>query len=71
MLDDFFYTNSRSPVFFKISVLNNFVKLTAQHVRRSLFLIKLKTYDLELFQKRLRHRCFAVNFAKFLKTHFS
>ena len=35
---------------------------------RASFLIKLRASD--LLKKRLWHRCFSVNFAKFLRTHF-
>ena len=35
------------------------------------FLIKLQSWNLELYLKRLWHRCLPVNFAKFLRTPFS
>ena len=41
-------------------VLRNFSKFTGKHLCQSLFLIKLQT----------QHSYFAVNFAKFLRTHF-
>ena len=34
------------------------------------FLIKLQGAGLQLYQKRLWHRCFSVNFVNFLKAHF-
>ena len=43
------------------SVLKNLAKFTGKHLCWSLF-FKMK--------KRLQHRCFAVNFAKFLRTPF-
>ena len=52
---------SRSQMFFKISVLKNFVTFTG-----SLFLIKLTPKT----PKRLKHRYFLVNIAKFLRTLF-
>ena len=52
-------------------VLRNFAKLTGKHLCRSLFLNKdAGLRPATLFKKRLRHRCFPVNFAKFLRVHF-
>ena len=34
------------------------------------FLIKLQVWDLKLYLKRFRHRCFTVNFAKFSRATF-
>ena len=45
------------------SVLKNFTKLTMKHLCHNL---QLST----LLKKRLWHRCFPVNFAKFLRTPF-
>ena len=45
---------------YKKGVLRNFAKFTGKHLCQSLFLLK----------KRLRHRCFPVNFARFLRTPF-
>ena len=57
---------SRSQMFFKIGVLQNFVIFTRKYLCWSVLLIKLtpKTH------KRLQHRCFLVNIAKFLRTPF-
>ena len=52
-------------------LLKNYIKFTRKHLCRSLFLNKVA--DLRtatLLKKRLWHRCFSVNFAKFLKTSF-
>ena len=49
-------------------VLRNFVKFTGKHLCQSLFLIKFKACT--FIKKRLWHRCFPVNFAKFLRTTF-
>ena len=57
--------SSRSQMFFKISVLKNFAVFTGKHQLWSLFLIKLQTWR---SAKRLQHRCFPVNIAKFLRT---
>ena len=45
----------------KISVLKNFTKFTGKHLCRSLFFNKVAG---------IRHRCFPVNFAKFVRTPF-
>ena len=49
------FLNSRSQMFFKIVVLENFAKFTEKHLCRSHFLIKL-------------HTCFPRIFVKFSKT---
>ena len=46
----------------KKGVLRNFVNFTEKHLYWSLFLIELQA-------KRLKHRCFPVEFTKFLKTY--
>ena len=52
-------------------VLRNFAKLTGKHICQSIFLMKLQaSRPATLSKKRLWHRCFPVNFAKFLKTPF-
>ena len=50
-------------------VLRNFEKFTGKPLCQSLFLIKLQR-PATLLKKRLWHRCFPVNFAKFLRTPF-
>ena len=60
----------------KKSVLRNFARFTGKHLRYSVFFNKvagLKVAGLRpvtLLKKRLWHRCFSVNFAKFLRTSF-
>ena len=49
----------------KKHVLNNFTNFTGKHMPWSLFLIKLQAH---VIKKRLQRRCFAVKFAKFLRT---
>ena len=59
-------------VFYRKAVLKNFAKFTGTHLCQSLFFNKVA--DLRtatLLQKRLWHRCFPVNFAKFLRKPFS
>ena len=52
-------------------VLKNIVKFTGKHVCKSLFLNKFAgRKPATLLKKRLWHRCFPVNFAKFLRTPF-
>ena len=56
-------------MFRKKGVLRNFAKFTGKHMYQSLFLIKLKGLGpATLLKKRLWHRYFPVNFAKFLRT---
>ena len=52
-------------MFYKIGVLKNFSKFTEKQLRLSLFFIKRSVI---LLKKRLQHRCFPVNIAKFLRT---
>ena len=50
-------------VFCERDVLRNFAKFTGKHLFQSLG-------PVTLLKKRFWHRCFAANFAKFLKTPF-
>ena len=62
------YRKARSSfpeVFCRKSVLRNFAKFTGKHLSESLFL-----RPATLLKKRLWHRCFPVNFAKFQRTPF-
>ena len=55
----------------KKDALKNFAKFTGKHMCWSLFLNKvagLKAYN--FIEKRLQHRCFPDNIAKFLRTPF-
>ena len=59
-------------MFFKIGILKRFTKFTGKHLCQSLFFNKVT--DLRpatLLKKRLWHKCFPVNLAKFLRTLFS
>ena len=56
-------------MFYQIGVLTNFAKFTRKHLCRILFLIKLQVSILQLYlKKRLRYRCFLMNFAIFYRT---
>ena len=55
--------SSRPEVFYKKGVLRNFAKFTGKHLCQSL-------RPATLLKKRLWHRCFPVNFVKFLRTPF-
>ena len=58
-------------MFYAKGVLRNFTKFTENHLRQSLFFNKVA--DLKpatLFKNRFWHRCFHVNFVKFLRAHF-
>ena len=55
-------------------VIRNFAKFTGKHLCQSLFFYKVAGQGLRpasLLKKRLWHRCFPVDFAKFLRTPFS
>ena len=61
-----------SEMFYKKGVLENFAKFTGKRLCHSIFFNKVADLSpATLFQKRLWHRCFPVNFAKFLRTPFS
>ena len=51
-------------------VLRNFVKLTGKHLLQRKHLPLAGLRPAILLKKRLSHRCFTVNFAKFLRTIF-
>ena len=55
----------------KGGVLKNLAKFTEKHLCQCLFFNKVAGLrPANLLIKRLRHSCFPVNFAKFLKTPF-
>ena len=65
------FRSSRPGVFCKKGVLRKFAKITGKHLCQSLFFNKVVGLRLAtLLKKRLWHRCFPVNFAKFLRTPF-
>ena len=56
----------------KKDVFQNFAKFTVKHLCQSLFFFNkvVRLRGATLLKKRLWHRCFPVNFAKFLGTSF-
>ena len=68
MLDFLFsdYSEAATKGFlYKKSILKNFGKFTGKYLRQSLFFNKVAG-----LRRRLWHRCFPMNFAKFLETPF-
>ena len=63
--------SSRPGVFCRKGVLRNFAKFKGKLLCQSLFFNKVAgVRPAILFKKRLWHRCFPLNFAKFLRTPF-
>ena len=63
--------SSRPKAFCKKVVLRNFAKFTGNQLCQNLFFSKVAGLKpATLLKKRLWHRCFTVNFAKFLRTFF-
>ena len=63
--------SSHRRCFVRKGIFRNFTKFTGKHLRQSLFFNKVVgTRPATLLKKRLWHRCFPVNFAKFLITPF-
>ena len=63
--------SSRLEVFCKKYILRNVTKFTGKHICQSLFFNKVAGLrPVTLFKKILWHRCFPVNFVKFLITPF-
>ena len=62
---------ARGVLWKKVVVLRNFAKFSWKHLCEIPFLNKVASLrPATLFKKRLWHRCFHVNFAKFLRTPF-
>ena len=55
-------------MFFKISVVKSFATSAGKYMCSSLFNKVEASRPAALLKKRLWHRCFPVNFVKFLKT---
>ena len=71
VLPEFTYRRSRAKVFCKKNVLRNFAKFTGKHLCQSLFFKELTGLrPATVLKKKLWHRCFHVNLAKFLRTPF-
>ena len=65
------YRSSHGRCSVKKGVPRNFAKFIWKHLCQSLFLNKVADiWPATLFKKRLWHRCFHVNFAKFLRSPF-
>ena len=64
------FRSSHQKCSVKQYVLRNFAKFRGKHLRQSLFFNKIAG-TATLLKKRLLHRCFPVNFAKFLKIPIS
>ena len=63
--------NSSLGLFCKKGVFKILTKFTEKYLCLNLVFKKVSGQRLgTLFKERLRHRCFPVNFAKFLRTHF-
>ena len=63
--------SSRPKMSCKKGVLKSFAKFTGKHLYQSLFFNKVVGLRFAtLLKKRFWHRCFLVNFAKFLRTPF-
>ena len=70
------YRSSRPGVSCKKGVLRNFAKFTGKHLCQSLFFnnvadLKKGVRPATLLKKRLWHKCFPVNFEKFLYISFT
>ena len=66
-----FYRSSHWRCSVREGVLRDFTKFTKKHLRRSLSFNKVASVrPATLFKKRLWHRCFPVNYSKFLRTPF-
>ena len=64
------YSRGKQPpeVFYKKGIFKNFSKCAGQHLYRRSFLNKIAgVRPTTLLKKRLRHKCFPVNFVKFLE----
>ena len=68
---DWIFRSNHHRCSLKTDVLRNFTKFTATHLCQSLFFNKVAGLSsATLLKKRLWHRCFPVNFAKFLRICF-
>ena len=65
------HRSSHPEVFCKKGVLRNFAKFPGKHLPQSLYFNKVASLrPATSFKKRLWHKRFPVNFAKFLRTPF-
>ena len=69
--DTLYFRSSHRKCSVGKGVLRNFAKFTGKHLCQSLFFNKIASLrPATLLRKRLWHRCFPVNFVKFLRTPF-
>ena len=61
-------TEAATNVFYEEGALKSFTRFTGKHLCQSLFFNK--TGSATLLKKRIWHRCFPVNFVKFLRIPF-
>ena len=66
-----YYRSSHQRCSIKIFVLKNFAKFTGKHLCQCLSFKVAGLMPANLLKKRLWHRCFPVNFVKFLRKPFS
>ena len=60
-------------MFYRKGVFRNFAKFSGKHLCKNLFINKVAGLSLSMqlyWKKRFLHRCFPVNFVKFLRTSF-
>ena len=65
----FIYFCTAPEVFYKKGVHRNFTKFTGKHLCQSIFFNKVAGHC-NFIKMKLWHRCFPMNFAKFLRTPF-
>ena len=63
--------SSHSEAFWKKGVLNNFEKLTGQHLYQTPFFVKFQVKDCNFIKKRLQHKHFPVKHATFILQNIS
>ena len=63
------YRSSNRRCSVRKGVLRNFAKFTEKHLCQSPFFNEVAGRACDFIKKGLWHRCFPVNFAKFLRTH--
>ena len=64
------FKSSQQRCSVKKGFLRNFAEFTGKHLCQSLFFTQVAAQPATLLKKRLWHRCFPENFAKFLRTPF-
>ena len=62
------YRSSHPEVFCKKGVPRNFAKFTRKYLYQSIFYERCRLEACNFIKKQIRHKCFSVDFAKFLRT---